>query len=208
MGEESGGLQGLYHCSFFCWISRRRGLLTVTLGVIALAYALLGKAGPMDLLGSDASPYWLAPWTLALAGAGARMWGAGNLAKNKEVTRTGIYCMVRHPLYLGNCLIYLAFLVTMDGPFVGTLLFAVLYALHYPPMFQEEARLAREYPQAAEAAQGTPRLVPNVLRVREAIATDRFSLERFRRNYGLRALWGPALLPLAAEVLAELRSLL
>jgi protein-S-isoprenylcysteine O-methyltransferase Ste14 len=208
MGVASGSLQGLYHCRFFCWISRRRGLLSVILGVIALAYALLGQAGPMDLLGPDASPYWLVPVSLAVAGAGARMWGAGNLAKNKEVTRTGIYCMVRHPLYLGNCLIYLAFLVTMDGALVGGLLFAVLYALHYPPMVQEEARLAREYPQAAEAARGTPRLIPNILRMREAIATDSFRIERFRRNYGLRALWGPILLPVVAEALDALRSLL
>jgi len=208
MGVASGSLQGLYHCRFFCWISRRRGLLSVVLGVIAVSYALWGKAGPMDLLGPDASPYWLVPVSLAFAGAGARMWGAGNLAKNKEVTRTGIYCMVRHPLYMGNCLIYLAFLVTMDGPVVGSLLFAVLYALHYPPMVQEEARLAREYPQAAEAAQGTPRLVPNVLRMREAIATDSFCIERFRRNYGLRALWGPILLPVVAEALDALRSFL
>lgn len=208
MGVASGSLQGLYHCRFFCWISRRRGLLSVVLGAIALAYALWGKAGPMDLFGPDASPYWLVPVSLAVAGAGARMWGAGNLAKNKEVTRTGIYCMVRHPLYLGNCLIYLAFLVTMDGPLVGVLLFSVLYALHYPPMVQEEARLAREYPQAAEAAQGTPRLVPNVLRMREAIATDSFCIERFRRNYGLRALWGPILLPVVAEALSALRSFL
>lgn len=207
MGVASGSLQGLRHCRFFYWISRRRGPLSVSLGLIALACSLWGETGPMDLLGSDASPYWFAPWSLALAGAGARMWGAGNLAKNKEVTRTGIYCMVRHPLYLGNCLIYLAFLVTMDGLLVGSLLFAVLYALHYPPMVQEEARLAREYPQAFEAARGTPRLIPNVLRVREAIATDRFSLERFHRNYGLRALWGPILLPVVAEVLGELRTL-
>jgi uncharacterized membrane protein len=161
----------------------------------------------MDLLGPDASPYWFLPWMLAVAGAGARIWGAGNLAKNQEVTRTGIYRMVRHPLYLGNCLISLAFLITLDGLLVGSLLFlCVLLFLHYPPMLQEEARLAQEFPQQLEAMKGTPRLLPNVLRIREALATDCFSLQRVHRNYGLRGLWGPILLPVAAEALILLRS--
>jgi protein-S-isoprenylcysteine O-methyltransferase Ste14 len=209
MGEASGGLQGLPYCRFSCWISRRRGLLSVVLGLIALGYALWGKAGPMDLLGPGASPYWLLPCALAVAGAGVRIWGAGNLAKNKEVTRTGIYRMVRHPLYLGNCLIFLAFLITLDGLLVGSLLFlGVLLFLHYPPMLQEEARLAQEYPEQYAAMKGTPRLLPNVLKVREAVATDSFCIHRVRRNYGLRALWGPILLPVAAEALTLLRSYL
>lgn len=160
----------------------------------------------MDLLGQDASPYWFLPWTLAVAGALVRIWGAGNLAKNQGVTRTGIYRMVRHPLYLGNCLIFLAFLITLDGLLVGSLLFlGVLVFLHYPPMLQEEARLAQEHPEQYEAMKGTPRLLPNVLKVREAFATDSFCIHRVRRNYGLRALWGPLLLPVFAEILILLR---
>lgn len=209
MGEASGGLQGLPYCRVSCWISRRRGLLSVLLGLTAFAYALLSRRGPMDLFGADASPYWFLPCALAVAGAGARIWGAGNLAKNKEVTRTGIYRIVRHPLYLGNCLIFLAFLVTLDRLLVGSLLFlGVLLFLHYPPMLQEEARLAQEYPEQYEAMKGTPRLLPNVLKVREALATDSFCIHRVRRNYGLRGLWGPVFLPAAAEALIALRSLL
>jgi protein-S-isoprenylcysteine O-methyltransferase Ste14 len=200
-------LQEITRDKSFCWIARRRGLLSVLLGLVAFAYALWSEAGPMDLLGPDASPYWFLPWSLAFAGAGVRIWGAGNLAKNKEVTRTGIYCMVRHPLYLGNCLVFLAFLITLDRLVVGSLLFlGLLFVLHYPPMLQEEARLAREYPQQFEAMQGTPRLLPNLLRLRQALATDRFSIERVHRNYGLRGLWGPILLPIAAEALILLRS--
>jgi uncharacterized membrane protein len=174
--------------------------------MIAFGYALWGRSGPMDLFGSGASPYWGVPLSLALAGAGARIWGAGNLAKNKEVTRTGIYRMVRHPLYLGNCLVFLAFLVTLDGPLMGSLLFLCVFILHYPPMLQEEERLAREYPEQFDAMKETPRLVPNVLKMREAFATDSFCIHRVHRNYGLRGLWGPLLLPAAAELLIVLRS--
>lgn len=188
-------------------MTRRRGPLSVLIGLIAVAYALWGEKAPLDFIGPGSSPYWFVPWSLALAGAGVRIWGAGNLSKNQEVTRTGIYRMVRHPLYLGNNLIYLAFLISLDGVLMGSLLFlCLLVAVHYPSMVQEEARLAREYPHQFEASMGTPRLLPNVLSVREALATDRCSFQRILRNYGLRGLWGPVLLPAVAEVLIELRS--
>ena len=190
-------------------MTRHRGLLCAILGLAAIGKALWGEAGPWDLLGSDASAYWLAPWSLAFAGAGIRIWGAGNLRKNKEVTRTGIYRMVRHPLYLGNCLIYMAFLVPLAGPLTGSLFsLAFLYLVHFPSVVQEEARLAREYPDEFAAVNGTPRFVPNLLVFHEAIATDCFSLDRVYRNYGLRGLWGPVLLPVVTELLDGLRHLL
>ena len=205
---SGASLQKLVGGRAFCWVARRRGLLSVVVGVIAVAYALWGEREPLRFIGPGRSPFWILPLVLALAGAGARLWGAGNLAKNQEVTRTGIYRMVRHPLYLGNCLIYIAFLVSLDGPVVGLLLFlALLIAVHYPSMFQEEARLAREYPLQFEAAMGTPRLLPNVFSVREALATDRCTVQRILRNYGLRGFWGPLLLPFIVEALNLLRSM-
>lgn len=178
------------------------------LGLAAIGKALWGEAEPWDLLGADASPYWLAPWSLAFAGAGIRIWGAGNLRKNKEVTRTGIYRMVRHPLYLGNSLIYMAFLVSLADFLLGVLLFLVLCIVHYPTILVEEARLAREYPHEFAASQGIPRFLPNLLALPEAVATDCFSLERVHSNYGLRGLWGPVLLPVVTELLDGLRHLL
>ena len=192
-----------------CWMRRHRGLLCVILGLAAISKALWGEAEPWDLLGADASPYWPAPWLLAFAGAGIRIWGAGNLRKNKEVTRTGIYRMVRHPLYLGNSLIYMAFLVPLAGPLTGVLVaVSLLYMVHYPTILVEETRLAREYPHEFAAARGTPRFFPNLFVLPEALTTDRFSLERVYRNYGLRGLWGPVLLPVVTELLNGLRHLL
>jgi protein-S-isoprenylcysteine O-methyltransferase Ste14 len=204
---SSSGFERLVCNPTFSWIARRRGMLSVLVGLIAVAYALWGHREPLDFIGSDRSPYWIAPWSLALLGAGVRIWGAGNLSKNQEVTWTGIYRMVRHPLYLGNCLIYIAFLVSLDGPVLGLMLFfMLLLGVHYPSMVQEEARLAREHPREFEAANGTPRLIPDIFSFRAALATDRCSVQRILRNYGLRGLWGPILLPVVAEVLLALRS--
>lgn len=173
--------------------------------LIAIADVLWGESRPVNFLGSDASPFAVLPWGLTVLAAVVRIWGAGNLRKNKEVTRTGIYGMVRHPLYLGNCLVFLAFFLSFGDPLLGGILFLGLLLLHYPLMLQEEARLAREYPREFAAWGGTPRLLPNLFAFREALATDRFCLQRVRRNYAVRSLLAPILLPVVMEVLIALR---
>ena len=42
---------------------------------------------------------------VALAGEAIRVWAAGHLNKSREVTRSGPYRFVAHPLYLGSSLI-------------------------------------------------------------------------------------------------------
>jgi len=42
---------------------------------------------------------------VALAGEAIRIWAAGHLNKSREVTRSGPYRFVAHPLYLGSSLI-------------------------------------------------------------------------------------------------------
>ena len=42
---------------------------------------------------------------IALAGEAIRIWAAGHLNKSREVTRSGPYRFVAHPLYLGSSLI-------------------------------------------------------------------------------------------------------
>jgi len=191
----------------FCWISRRRGLLTVLLGLIALYDTLWGGAHPLDFLGRGASLWALVPWSLTLAAVVVRIWGAGNLRKNQGVTRTGIYRMVRHPLYLGNLLVYLAFFLSFGNPVLGITLFLILlYPIHYPLMLQEEARLNRDFPLEFAQAKATPRLLPNPLAFREALATDRFSLKRAYHNHSMRSFWAPILLPVLMEVLILLRT--
>lgn len=39
---------------------------------------------------------------VALSGEGIRVWAAGHLEKSREVTRSGPYRWVRHPLYVGS----------------------------------------------------------------------------------------------------------
>lgn len=192
----------------FYWLARRRGLLTVTLACLTLANVLWGGAKLIHLLGPDLSPGGLFLWVLLVLGITIRIWGAGNLRKNKEVTRTGIYRMVRHPLYLGNCLLFLVFFASMGGGVLRpALCMLVLFCAHYPAMIQEEARLAREYPGQFADHCRISRLVPDLRALPEALASDCFSWSRVRANYGARTLWALVLLPLLPEGLAVLQGL-
>lgn len=201
-------LKDLCNLRPFYWIARRRGLLTVSLFLIALGAAVWGRSSPIDFLGGDCR---LACWIsllLTCAGVTVRIWGAGNLRKNKEVTRCGVYCMVKHPLYLGNCLIFLGFFLALGNPALNLLLFGALLIPHYCCMVLEEQRLAREYPGQFEAWSCTPRFIPSFPSFRKALATDCFSWEQVYRNKAYRTLAAPVLLPLMSEVILALREIL
>jgi protein-S-isoprenylcysteine O-methyltransferase Ste14 len=48
---------------------------------------------------------WLAGLVIASLGEALRIWAAGHIEKGREITRSGPYRFVRHPLYLGSTLI-------------------------------------------------------------------------------------------------------
>lgn len=63
---------------------------------------------------------------VALLGLSIRGWAAGTIHKERELTTTGPYAHVRHPLYLGSLFIGLG--VTLAG---GRWVFAVLFLVFY-----------------------------------------------------------------------------
>ncbi len=52
---------------------------------------------------------------LIAAGAGLRGWGAGHLVKNAQLTTSGPYAHLRHPLYLGTILTATGFAIWLGG---------------------------------------------------------------------------------------------
>lgn len=195
---DSGGTSPLIR-----WIHRRRPLLTALIVLAALLHALLDGDRPVDLLDPDGSVWFWTAWAAMTLGVGVRIWGSGNLRKNREITRTGVYRMVRHPLYTGSLLMFLAYFVTLGNPGVGLALFGLLVVgVYYPTMLSEEAHLATHFPGQLAGYRGLPRLVPNPLLLPEALRTDRFTLEAARRNLGLRSLGFLVALPLFLELLA------
>ena len=86
---------------------------------------------------------------VALAGEALRIWAAGHLEKGREVTRSGPYRFVRHPLYLGSSLMALGFVLAARSVPVAVVAAIYLGTTVVAAMRTEEAalddRFAGEY---------------------------------------------------------------
>lgn len=185
------------------WIHQRRPILTALLVLAAPAHTLATGAEPFDLLEVSRDPrFWLS-WALMLGGVLIRVWGSGNLRKNREVTTTGVYQIVRHPLYTGSLAFFLAYFLTVGDIRLGLGLFlALVFLVYYPTMLGEEEYLQLKFPEQVAARANVPRLIPNPFRIGAAIRTERFSWRSARSNLGLRSLWFLIFLPAFLELLS------
>lgn len=191
------------------WIHRRRPFLTAVFVILLLIPALLGDHPPADLLRPRWDPLFVIPWALIFFGIAVRVWGAGNLRKNQEITSTGIYQMVRHPLYVGSLSIFLALFLTVGNPWVGLLLFlAMVFLVYYPTMMDEEAYLISRFPDHAAEYARLLRLIPNPARLGDALRTDRFTFRAAYHNLGLRSLSFIIILPLLLETIRFVKNAL
>ena len=184
------------------WTHRRRPLLTAIIVLAALVPTLVGRAQPYDLLEPAASPRFVLAWMLVFLSVFVRLWGSGNLRKNQEITDTGIYRLVRHPLYVGNLSFLLAFFLTVGDPAIGIALFLLLVVfVYYPTMLGEEEYLTLKFPRSHAEYRPPPRLLPDPRRLPEAISSDRFEFRTAYSNLGFRSLWFVIGLPLLLRAL-------
>lgn len=132
---------------------------------------------------------WLARPTWGTLGAGAaiaglgealRVWAAGHLVKGREVTASGPYRWVRHPLYLGSALLGIGFAVAANRVSVAALVLTYLAIAMGAAVRAEERWLAAQFGEKY-AAYRFGRLPPS---------RRRFSLARLRENREGRAVVG------------------
>jgi protein-S-isoprenylcysteine O-methyltransferase Ste14 len=117
---------------------------------------------------------------IALLGEAVRVWASGHLEKEREVTRSGPYRLVRHPLYAGSAMMGLGFVVAGRNGLSAILVAGYLSTTLVAAMRMEEATLESRY--AGDYA---------AYRVGRATPMDRsFSLARVIRNREYRALAG------------------
>jgi protein-S-isoprenylcysteine O-methyltransferase Ste14 len=88
---------------------------------------------------------------VAVLGEGLRTWAAGHLEKSREVTRSGPYRYVRHPLYLGSSLIGIGFAVAANHALVAALVAAYLILTLTSAMLSEETHLREKFGDAYDA---------------------------------------------------------
>jgi protein-S-isoprenylcysteine O-methyltransferase Ste14 len=143
---------------------------------------------PLGFLGGAAA-LWLAQpsWSslglggaVALAGEAIRLWAAGHLEKGREVTKSGPYRWVGHPLYLGSAVIAIGIAVAGRSLPLAALAVAYLSLAFGAAIRNEEAELraafGRDY---ADYRAG-----------RAVDVERRFSLRRALRNHEYRAVLG------------------
>lgn len=130
--------------------------------------------------------------SLAAAGESIRVWAAGHLEKGREVTRSGPYRLVGHPLYLGSGVIG-AGIALASRSLLVTVMIALYLGIAFGATVRSEeaemrAKFGREYVEFRTVSAGD--------------AERRFSLARAVRNGEHRAVAGLA----AAVILLTLKT--
>ncbi|MGH9163875.1 MAG: methyltransferase family protein [Vicinamibacteraceae bacterium] len=138
---------------------------------------------------AGAAVFWLARPTVTTLAAGAalasvgeivRIWAAGHVEKSREVTQSGPYWFVRHPLYVGSAIMGAGLAVASGSLLAAALIAGYLALTMRAATTTEDAFLRRQFGAAYDRYRHGA--VPSVSR--------RFSLERVWRNREHRAVVG------------------
>jgi hypothetical protein len=82
---------------------------------------------------------------LACVGQALRLWAAGHLYKSREVTASGPYRFVRHPLYLGSSIMGIGLAVASGRVVAGAVIVAYLAITLTAAIRREDAFLRRTF---------------------------------------------------------------
>ena len=82
---------------------------------------------------------------LVVAGLALRTWARGHLERRSQLTESGPYALMRHPLYVGTFLIGMAFALMARVPALPPLFALVFVGMYLPKALREEAFLRQRY---------------------------------------------------------------
>ena len=101
--------------------------------------------------------------SLILLGLATRMYASGFVLKNKELSTTGPYAFVRHPLYTGNIMILIG-LCLINGFFWSFVTAFIFLWFYYPTAIEYEDRKLKSLFSDTweEWASMTPALMPKM----------------------------------------------
>ncbi len=104
-----------------------------------------------------------AGYVIAIIGLLIRLMASGYVLKNKELSTTGPYSFVRHPLYTGN-LALLTGLALINGLWWSFLVGFVFAVFYYPTAIEyEDRKLKQLFPvDWPQWANNTPALLPKI----------------------------------------------
>lgn len=160
------------------WLFRYRSILPLIILAIGTLLYLYTELHPDTFFIEETSYegyYELACLFICLFGLGIRIYTIGHTPANTSgrnamkgqladsLNTTGIYSVVRHPLYLGNFFMWLG-IAFLTGNFWFTALFCLLYWIYYERiMFAEEQFLRNKFgAEYIQWAANVPAFVPNL----------------------------------------------
>lgn len=143
-------------------------------------------------------PFW---WGMTFAAIGLliRAWGAGYLYKDKEMAAAGPYLLVRHPLYLGSCLLALGLIISLHHWFVTLAIGGVTALTYLHTIRHEEQNLLKRFgsPYAQYCDQTGP-LWPRAGGLKKFFSKDKsrrhFSFRQYLKNKEYECLLGVAVI--------------
>ncbi|PKL85718.1 MAG: lipid A phosphate methyltransferase [Ignavibacteriae bacterium HGW-Ignavibacteriae-1] len=158
------------------WLFKYRGILPIALLFLGLALYLKTVVYPETFIlrGTLYEEYYVYFCLLiSLIGLAIRVYTVGFTPKNTSgrnvdeqvadtLNTTGIYSIVRHPLYLGNLLMWLG-PALLTGQFWFVIAFGLFYWIYYERiMFAEEQFLTRKFGNIyTDWADKVPAFIPN-----------------------------------------------
>jgi protein-S-isoprenylcysteine O-methyltransferase Ste14 len=133
-------------------------------------------------LAQPTGPLLMAGLPIACLGEALRLWAAGHLEKSREVTQSGPYRFLRHPLYAGSTLMGVGLAIASGSLLVALIIGAYLGLTIRAAVRTEEAFLRERFGGDYDAYSQGLGPAPAAMR--------RFAFSRAMRNKEYRALIG------------------
>ncbi len=169
--------------------SRSGGARDVMVATLARLRVALGFVfgGLVLVLAQPTARSLMIGMTIAAGGEAIRVWAAGHLRKSREVTVSGPYRWVAHPLYVGSSVMGAGLAIASASVLVAALVIVYLAATLTAAIKSEEAYLRRAFGDQYELYKSSV-----AARRREAGAAARrsFSVEQALANREYRAVAG------------------
>jgi hypothetical protein len=167
---ELGGIAGIIREMRYHEFSRQ------TIGILLIAVFSYWAKPTQEL-------FW-AGTAVAVLGILVRVWASGFVVKNKELSTTGPYGLVRHPLYTGNILMLIGYSLANGQiwPWAVGIFFLVFW---YPPAISyEDKKLHKIFGDAwLQWSQNTPALMPRTLNPGSSAGSSWSLMKSLKQNW-------------------------
>lgn len=132
--------------------------------------------------------------TIAIIGQLIRIWSAGYLHKQEEVTACGPFAYVRNPLYVGTLVMGLGYCIISAQWWAFIVAYILYLGIHWPTILSEENYLSNKFGEEyIRYCHAVPRLIPRLTPCRE-FPSAAFSRDLLMENHEYRSMIGMVLL--------------